>query len=235
MLRLLEHYTSVQGEGPKTGVLTQFVRFAGCNLTCALWPCDTPEAIDPKLYRTEQQNVSPLDIRTTAESFWQDEMAYNVCLTGGEPMLQNKTALDVLVTNLRTGGFEVEMFSNGTLHYTRTVLETVDIVMDWKLPGSGEDPHNAVRIQNLQELINASGTRTHTIKFTCASEDDLHAAVSIYEQHNLEKRWPSHIYIGPVWGKLDPKAVVEFMKAHQLDWKLNLQTHKYIYGNVRSV
>jgi len=235
MLRLLEHYTSVQGEGPKTGVLTQFVRFAGCNLKCPLWPCDTPEAIDPKLYREEQQNVSPLDIRKTAEDFWQDEMAYNVCLTGGEPMLQNKTALDILVGLLRDGGFEVEMFSNGTLHYTPKILRHVDIVMDWKLPGSGEDSHDSTRRQNLKALIESSGTRKHVIKFTCASEDDLHAAVSIYEQHDLQHRWPEDIYIGPVWGKLDPKTVVEFMKAHQLDWKLNLQTHKYIYGNVRSV
>jgi 7-carboxy-7-deazaguanine synthase len=234
MLRLLEHYTSVQGEGPRVGVPTQFIRFAGCNLKCPLWPCDTPEAIDPKLYRNEQTEVTPNDIRMKAEQFWENEGISNLCLTGGEPMLQNRTAMDVLVQLLRKAGFELEMFSNGTLPYTPAVAENVSIVLDWKLPGSGEDPANPERIKNADFLYNYTSVREHTVKFTIANENDLEAALAVYDKH-LRTKWLCDIYVGPVWHQMDPRRIVEFIKAEKLDWKLNLQTHKFIYGDVRSV
>src|ERR1700742_890100 len=99
-MRLLEHYTSVQGEGPRTGRPTQFVTVAGCNLKCPFWPCDTPEAIDPKLYREEQQTVTPDDIIASVEEYAGNDGSFNVCITGGEPMLQPNDEMDELVRGL---------------------------------------------------------------------------------------------------------------------------------------
>ena len=52
-LRLVENYVSTQGEGPRTGLPTHFVRFGGCNMECLGWPCDTPHAVKPELYMAE--------------------------------------------------------------------------------------------------------------------------------------------------------------------------------------
>ena len=112
MLRTVEIYHSYQGEGPQTGKPTTFVRFAGCNLKCPAWPCDTQHAIDPKLFRDKQ-------------TFWKDTPSLideilsfkceNVCLTGGEVFLQPQVELTHLVMHLKGEGAFVECFTHGTL------------------------------------------------------------------------------------------------------------------------
>ena len=37
--KVVEKFTSVNGEGPLSGQLVVFIRFAGCNLNCSY--CDT--------------------------------------------------------------------------------------------------------------------------------------------------------------------------------------------------
>ena len=37
--RVVEHFTSINGEGRRAGQLAVFIRFAGCNLNCEY--CDT--------------------------------------------------------------------------------------------------------------------------------------------------------------------------------------------------
>jgi hypothetical protein len=36
-------------------------------------------------------------------------------------------------------------------------------------------------------------------------------------------------YCGPVWGKLEPSEVVDFILSNKLPWRLNIQAHKYIW------
>jgi len=61
-MRLSELYTSIQGEGPRVGQPVQFMRFAGCNLRCPSWPCDTQHAIDAARYRHEWETVTPEEL-----------------------------------------------------------------------------------------------------------------------------------------------------------------------------
>src|SRR6266487_93263 len=163
MLRLLELYTSMQGECDRTGMPTQFVRFAGCNLRCPGWPCDTPFAIFPDQYRKEQQLISPDQLRDAIYEEATVTGATNICLTGGEPMLQKFEDLNSIVIQIAELGWPLEMFSNGTLLYPAIILELCSIRMDWKLPGSGEDPNDETRIAN---YYNMGTYGHHTIKFT---------------------------------------------------------------------
>jgi 7-carboxy-7-deazaguanine synthase len=227
MLRLLEHYPSIQGEGPRTGAPTQFVRFAGCNLRCPSWPCDTQFAIEPKLYRKEQQQISAADLATQCAYVATHTGCRNVCLTGGEPMLQHTDDIDALITLLTDPIFGVvEMFSNGTLRYSDTVLEQCCVIMDWKLPGSGERADDPMRIQNYQDMMSIGG---HTIKFTCANYRDLVMAQAIYNRYSMAD-FQGRIYVGPVWDAgLPPAQIAEFILDNKLPWNLNLQIHKYVW------
>jgi 7-carboxy-7-deazaguanine synthase len=155
-----------------------------------------------------------------------DTGARNICFTGGEPVLQQQKDLDRLIVMLHSQGFEIEMFSNGTLQYSEVTLKGVHIVMDWKLPGSGEDPDNEQRLKNYLAMADAW---QHTIKFTCLDDDDLVTAYAIYHAHAMES-FKGTIYAGPVWDqKLEPAEIVKFILEHQLPWRLNLQIHKYIW------
>ena len=76
---LVEKFISINGEGPKAGMMAAFLRMKGCNLRCNY--CDTAWANVPDC---------PAESLTTNEllAWLKDTGTVNVTLTGGEPLLQ---------------------------------------------------------------------------------------------------------------------------------------------------
>lgn len=221
-MRVSEIYTSVQGEGPRVGFPTVFVRFGGCNLRCPDWACDTQHAIDPK-YRSTWYEYDPDGL--TEEILKMAGKTRNICFTGGEPMLQPAKDIDTVVTNLaRQTNVDVEMFSNGTLKYTKSVLDLVNIVMDWKLQGSGEgDKYSPQRLDNYQELGAAD-----VVKFTIANKEDYDEAVDIWDWVQTYNALPT-FYYGVVWGKLKDAELISWVLEDRLPWVHTMQVHNYIW------
>jgi len=223
MLRLLEHYSSPQGEGPRVGIMSQFVRFAGCNLRCEGWPCDTQHAIQPKLFAKEQRLVA---IPQMVEELFEEHRrtgAANVVFTGGEPLLQNHDDL-CKVIDISEGMFTFEMFTNGTQAIHPYLAQCCNFVVDWKLAGSGEDAYDKERIANLDRL----DKDTNSFKFTILNRQDLLAAHAVYEEFLKERR--AQVFAGSVWDKYSNVAIVDYIKEHQLPWRLNVQVHNYVFG-----
>lgn len=235
-MRLLEHYVSTQGEGPRVGIPTQFIRFAGCNLRCPGWPCDTEFAIEPTLWRNEVKYVSHIDILTQVEIKALTNGAKNLCFTGGEPLLQEKPELLNLARKaVTTLGCTVEMFTNGSRLIPMRLAAWCTFVMDWKLPGSGEKftaDYECNRVENLELMANppASLGVRNSVKFVCKNQQDLAEARRVYQEHKLAD-WNGDVYFGVVWdGKLTPAQLVEdLLRNPPGPWKLNLQTHQYIW------
>jgi len=230
MMRISEIYPSVQGEGPNVGAPTTFVRFGGCNLRCPGWPCDTPHAIFADQFRKEWKKYSVEDIITEVGM----HTPRHVCLTGGEPMLQPSPDIVNLVEGLTADGRVVEMFSNGTLEYPTEILDDCSIVLDWKLPGSGEwRVGDSVRMDNFRTIVrNGWG---HSIKFTIADQTDFDKAVEIYRTYMLKHAYRLNIYAGVVWGKeMTNQQLVDLLLKHDLfEWKLNVQVHNHIWDRTQ--
>jgi hypothetical protein len=36
-------------------------------------------------------------------------------------------------------------------------------------------------------------------------------------------------YIGAAWDRIEVPEILKFIEDHQLDWKVNVQVHKYIW------
>jgi len=105
-LKIVEIFPSFQGEGLRQGEPTIFVRFSGCNLRCRF--CDTKYAWQGgRDYSTEQAVEKIKKIRERFPAGW-------VCLTGGEPLLQD---LRLLTRLLKKEKFKVQVETNATLHY----------------------------------------------------------------------------------------------------------------------
>ncbi len=103
-LRIAEVFPSVQGEGLRQGEPTLFVRLAGCNLRCSF--CDTKYARTGGEMRTRDSVVAEVRrIRLDFPADW-------VCLTGGEPLLQD---ISGLVRDLKKEGLKVQVETNGTV------------------------------------------------------------------------------------------------------------------------
>jgi len=227
-MRLSEIYPSMQGEGPRVGTPTVFVRFAGCNLRCPGWPCDTQHAIDPEKYRSEWQALSATSVLGRILEVARSGSITNICLTGGEPFLQSHDELKFLCDELWKQGATVEAFTNGSLLWPEWAMWNIRFVMDWKLQGSGETIAPDIMMRNVSRM-----TAKDAIKFTVANDEDLKEAMQIWLRtfQGLE-RGPlaPQIYCGPVWDAMEPSDVATFILKNHLPWNLNVQVHKYIWN-----
>ena len=96
ILKIVEVFASVQGEGLRQGEPTIFVRFAGCNLRCPF--CDTKHAWEGGAATTAAAIAARVDgLRRRFPAAWAD-------LTGGEPFAQEIGGLIRLLR--RHGGLE---------------------------------------------------------------------------------------------------------------------------------
>ena len=78
-MKVVEKFTSINGEGTRAGELAVFIRFKGCNLRCSY--CDTMWANEPDCQYKEE---TPEEIL----NYVLETGIRNVTLTGGEPLLQ---------------------------------------------------------------------------------------------------------------------------------------------------
>jgi 7-carboxy-7-deazaguanine synthase len=223
-LRLSELYTSIQGEGPNVGQPTQFVRFAGCNLRCPGWPCDTPHAIDPAIWHVESEK---LDFEALYRRLAPWPMS--LTLTGGEPFLQKNRALKDFI-ELAICDYEIDIFTNGTLRFPEWMFGGTArgrrVILDWKLAGSGEQLP-AKQLENRK--LNASELGMEdSVKFTVMNREDLEEALTVFHEL-ISDDFVGEIYVGAVWGELGDAEIIDFLMHHELDWKLNVQLHKYIW------
>jgi 7-carboxy-7-deazaguanine synthase len=226
-LRLVEHYASVQGEGPRVGVPTQFVRFAGCNMRCPLWPCDTQHAIDPAIWRTNSRKVYARELADAVIAMAEATGATNICLTGGEPFMQNNEELQRFVEALQFSekAFTVEAFTNGSFEWPTWALQRVFFILDWKLAGSGE----AMTAFDIRKLnLNRMGPED-TVKFTIMDESDFDDAVH-FTQSFLDRKYQGQFFAGVVWGgPMTNEDLIGHILDNKLPWKLNVQVHKHIW------
>lgn len=212
MLKVAETFISINGEGTRAGELAFFVRFKGCNLSCSY--CDTKWANLPNASCTD---MSPEEIcRMILGSGIK-----NVTLTGGEPLLQSD--ISGLIEILTENGLSVEIETNGSillLPFTKLCQRPI-FTMDYKLPSSGME--DKMCLQNFELL-----DKNDTVKFVSGSKEDLETAYEIIDRYKLINR--CHVYISPVFGRIDPADIVEWMKERKLNGvRLQLQLHKFIW------
>ena len=208
-----ERFTSINGEGRKAGELAVFIRFRKCNLNCSY--CDT------KWANTDNCPAEMLSAEQIAGYVYGTGVK-NVTLTGGEPLLQEN--LGELIDILMEQGNSVEIETNGSISIEELSKREnrPSFTLDYKLPDSGME--RAMELGNYNFL-----RKKDTVKFVSGSISDLETAVKIIEKYELLKR--CNVYFSPVFGKIAPADIVEFMRINNLNGvKLQLQLHKFIWN-----
>ncbi len=112
-----EIFKSIQGEGVNVGVVSLFIRVAGCNIgeKCPL-PCDTKYAWDSK-YKDEWKEMSVEEIVKIIK----DSKVRNIIFTGGEPGLYADEIFKIInefvavsdVNKLLNNSYSFEIETNG--------------------------------------------------------------------------------------------------------------------------
>ena len=68
----------------------------------------------------------------------------------------------------------------------------------------------------------------HTVKFVVSNKEDLKKAKQIIDEERLTEK--CNVYISPVFGRIEPVTIVDFMIENKLnDVNLQLQLHKIIW------
>jgi 7-carboxy-7-deazaguanine synthase len=207
-MQVKEIFFSLQGETRSIGLPTIFVRFSGCNLRCSY--CDTQYAYGGG----EEIEAQAICQRLQA---WP---CRRICLTGGEPLLQERTGLIQLLAFLND--YELSIETNGSLPLAGIPLAPGHRwVMDLKCPGSGME--KAIYWENLEVM-----RPRDEVKFVLTCKDDYLWARELIRQKQLTERM--EIIMAPAYNVLEPSRLARWILRDGLEVRLQLQLHKYIFG-----
>ncbi|MGI6205475.1 MAG: putative 7-carboxy-7-deazaguanine synthase QueE [Anaerovoracaceae bacterium] len=214
-----EHFTSINGEGQRSGEPAYFVRFAGCNLRCSY--CDTVWARCAGSSGVENfMEMTTSDIVEAADS----SGIRDVTLTGGEPLLQ--PGIEELIAALQRDSrvdHSVEIETNGSVDLSdfASMKERPVFTMDYKLPESGMEAE--MKLSNMDLL-----GKQDSVKMVASDLKDLDRALEIIKEYDLQER--CGVFISPVFGLLEPSEVVHFLIRNKLNnVRIGIQIHKIIW------
>ena len=207
MIKVNEIFKSIQGEGSFAGKLCSFVRLTGCNLRCSY--CDTKYAYEKGYDLSTEEIVEKIKM-----------LGPNLVeITGGEPLLQKETAelIDFLIKRKHV----VLIETNGTISI-KNINQHAIIILDLKCPGSKMSAN--MLWKNIEYL-----RKKDEVKFVIGDRKDYDWSKDIVAKYNLAQQ-VNHVHFSPVYGKLVPKKLAEWICHDNLDVRMQIQIHKYIWG-----
>lgn len=210
-----EMFDSIEGEGKRAGQMAIFIRLAGCNLRCSY--CDT-------MYANERAECYEATAEQLVEAAKKRPWT-RVTLTGGEPLIHDVRALLVLLSR---AGYEVNVETNGSIvipdSFERGYFPSVFYTADYKCESSGET--NAMAAECRHRL-----TSKDVLKFVVGSRSDMEQAEAIVREEMSRRSNYPQFYFSPVYGMIEPKEIVEFVKERHLnEVAVQVQLHKVIWN-----
>lgn len=204
-LRVIEVYTSLQGESTHVGRPCVFVRLAGCNLRCT-W-CDSTFTFTGGVHRSVDDVLAEVEAAGVRL----------VEITGGEPLVHRQVV--PLMERLLARGYEVLLETSGSRDIS-VVPDGVRVILDLKPPDSGEVRANLW--SNLDHLDAAD-----EVKFVLASRRDYEWARDVLVRTRLDTRCT--VLMGVAHGLLAPRDLAGWILEDRLPVRFQLQLHKVVW------
>ena len=209
-MKINEVFYSIQGEGKWMGLPNIFIRTTGCNLRCSF--CDTTYAY---------KDGGEMSIETIVNDIQKYPCKY-VCITGGEPLIQEETVQ--LIDTLLQEGYVICLETNGSIDIKNLVRKkSLMISLDIKCPSS--NMYEKMIFSNLACL-----TFNDQLKFIIQDRIDYEYAKKIIKKYKPR----CTIFFQPVWGT-NLKELSSWILHDGLDVRIGLQMHKIIWGDRKGV
>ncbi|HEY6641157.1 7-carboxy-7-deazaguanine synthase QueE [Povalibacter sp.] len=206
-LKLTEIFLSIQGEADSVGWPTVFVRLTGCPLRCGY--CDTAYAFHGGEWHSLEQileKVAGFGVR-------------HVCVTGGEPLAQ-KSCVELL-RRLCDAGYQVSLETSGAMDISDVDARVVRVV-DMKTPASGEVERN--RYDNLDRMRTGE-----QVKFVICGREDFEWSRDLVKKQSLNERCT--VLFSPSHQQVEPRDLAQWILDERLPVRLQVQLHKYLWGD----
>lgn len=236
-LYVSEIFKSIDGEGFHAGQATVFVRLFGCNCACS-W-CDSlytlKEPIHEKTHGRKPIWMTVDEIVAKVEELEQGWPYKSICLTGGEPLMEENKELitDFIDTLLYKYAINIE--TNGAVDYSYwlnrywmepSILDWygarkgISLITDWKLPSS---KMNHKMIQSNLGIL-----REYDL-IKCVITDDPEDWVA-FEEQVCKSGTKAKIYLSPCFGQVTMSKIPEFVIAHpEYNIICQVQLHKIFW------
>ena len=229
MINVAEIFMSYQGEGPLMGSRTLFIRLQGCNQRCQ-W-CDTKHALGA----TMGKEYSAQDLFDKIKELKVNEFdSFDICITGGEPMLQqtDKELLDFL--------FWAHIHHRVTLETNGTIVPEVDFISKFdticispKLQAAGaKNPVNVDTMMKFADTLFANEIKARVIyKYVV---DPHKMPECIQEIQKIHEKFPVEaidIFLMPITDSPDSdviegtKLIKKYLMENNLPYSITTRLH----------
>jgi 7-carboxy-7-deazaguanine synthase len=206
-LRITEIFYSLQGETKTVGLPTVFIRLTGCPLRCQY--CDTAYAF------SGGNKMLLTDILKKVADF----KPRFVTVTGGEPLAQPNCL--PLLSALCDQGYEVSLETSGAMDVSSVDPRVVKI-LDLKTPASKEVDKNIYK--NIEFL-----TSKDQVKFVICDLADYEWTKQKIAEYQLTSL--CEVLLSPSHEELAAKDLAQWILDDNLPVRMQLQIHKYIWGD----
>lgn len=211
-MKINEIFFSIQGESSSIGLPTIFVRFTGCNLRCTY--CDTVYSY------YEGDAGTPESVMETIRNY----RMKRVCLTGGEPLIQPRAEMQRLLDLLAEEQYEVSIETDGSIDVSKFTLHPKQrFILDMKVPSSGMS--GKMDFHNLKRIL----PERDEVKFVLSSQEDYKWCMDLIHTHDLSPDKGYQLIFSPIYGDIEPKQLVEWLLADQIDARFQIQLHKVVW------
>lgn len=206
MIKINEIFYSIQGESTLTGLPTIFIRTSGCHLRCSY--CDTTYAYSDGKRITNEEIIKKISSYPCKQ----------VCLTGGEPLLQK--SIISLMDELIAQGYSCSIETSGDLDCVSVPSEVLKVI-DVKTPDSGEP--DAFCLKNLHFV----GDSHAEFKFVICSEKDFDWAIDFAAKHHMFQN--TKILFSPCHEQISTEWLAKKILDSGQRIRLQIQLHKVIW------
>ncbi len=207
-LKINEIFFSIQGETTRAGLPTIFIRLTGCPLRCTY--CDTEYAFH------DGDKMTLTGIMETIS----DYKSRQVTVTGGEPLAQNNCM--ALLEILCDAGYDVSLETSGALDI-KDIDSRVARIVDLKTPASGEVDKNLY--ENMLHL-----TPHDQVKFVICDRGDYEWSKEKLNEYKISDY--CEVLFSGSHGQIQSSQLADWILQDQLPVRLQIQLHKYLWGDV---
>jgi 7-carboxy-7-deazaguanine synthase len=217
-LPIIETFTSVQGEGIKTGIPTFFIRLAGCNFVSENHPCKWCDTIYSGQVDSPGVKWWTFDeIREDVSRKCMTPRVSEVCLTGGEPLYHNTKELIHWLSKF----YKLTVQTNGS--YPLWKMDG-SWAMDIKCPSSGNTMYNIY--DNIKQMSNKD-----CLKFVIQDRKDFEFARDLV----CSTAVLTNVIFQPAWKLLKLSTLIKWvLNDRQVvaeHVRVGTQLHKVAYPN----
>ena len=216
LIPISEIFVSPNGEGLTTGLMTCFVRVAGCDFAIGGHPCKYCDTSYSWYPRQAKVSVSSEKLRAIIDKLLLDNGMKEITLTGGEPLLYSEQLKESI--DYWSKKYHLVIETNGSLPIWKCdALWSLDI----KCPSSGNAVHNLY--SNLDILVDKD-----QVKFVIGTRDDFNFARDLVKTR-IDN---TNIIFQPAWKLVSSATLIDWIKENkEIEGRVRIgtQCHKVWY------